>query len=143
MKGCSKRSDAFCDTKTHGAPCKQDGEKRQSVIKQTFERKRLVNWHTQGKTLIQQVSGVFIGLVTENVRFLSGLPARGHHYIYVYVSTDATDVRPESPMHNTRASHLRCALSSSQRVKVFSIVDMGRKKRFFLESGNGINPKST
>jgi len=42
MSGCSKRSDAFCDTKLMELPCKQDGEKRQSVIKQTFERKHLV-----------------------------------------------------------------------------------------------------
>jgi hypothetical protein len=59
------------------------------------------------------------------------------------VQLPCTDVRPEGPMHDTRASHLRCALSSGQRVKVFSIVAMGRKRRFFLESGNGINPKST
>jgi hypothetical protein len=63
--------------------------------------------------------------------------------MFMSVSTDATDFRPESPMHDTRASHLRCALSSGQQVKVFSIVAMGRKRRFFLESGNGINPKST
>jgi hypothetical protein len=36
-------------------PCKQDGEKRQSVIKQTFERKHLVNWRTQAESFIERM----------------------------------------------------------------------------------------
>jgi hypothetical protein len=35
-------------------PCKQDGKKRQSVIKQMFERKHLVNWRTQIESLIHR-----------------------------------------------------------------------------------------
>jgi len=37
----------------------------------------------------------------------------------------------------------RFATSRNQRAKVFSMVTMGRKRRFFMESGKGVNPKST